>query len=150
MNNIGFFYLKIFLFLVVKFSIYWNRHVFAMPLNIQMKIWRDAGKDKITEHNPIVWHKITSRWWHFIEIRNKWKETATNIQAVIDKIILLLFIWLFGSVGVVCFILSGMSCLMFAVVVFRWRFVWARWGICSTSQSAFHVNIYRTVIGPSG
>ena len=30
MTNIGDFYLKIFNFLEVKFSIYWNRHVFVM------------------------------------------------------------------------------------------------------------------------
>ena len=33
MKNIRIFYLKIFLFLVVKFSIYLNRHVFVMYLN---------------------------------------------------------------------------------------------------------------------
>ena len=30
MKNIRFFYLKIFIFLVVKFSVYLNRHVFVM------------------------------------------------------------------------------------------------------------------------
>ena len=30
MKNIEFFYLKIFIFLVVKFSVYLNRHVFVM------------------------------------------------------------------------------------------------------------------------
>ena len=30
MKNIFFFYLKIFIFLVVKFSVYLNRHVFVM------------------------------------------------------------------------------------------------------------------------
>ena len=34
MTNIDFFYLKILLYLVVKFSIYLNRRVFVMPCDI--------------------------------------------------------------------------------------------------------------------
>ena len=36
MKNIRIFYLKIFIFLVVKFSVYLNRHAFVMDLQLYM------------------------------------------------------------------------------------------------------------------
>ena len=59
MKNIRFFYLKIFHFLVVKFSIYLNRHIFVMKLllaslvstNLKFEIQRiqNPADSKITK-----------------------------------------------------------------------------------------------------
>ena len=38
MKNIRIFYLKIFLFLIVKFSLYLNRRVFVMPVGVISKL----------------------------------------------------------------------------------------------------------------
>ena len=43
MKNIRFFYLKNCPFLVVKFSVYLNRHVFVMGYAEMMFIWRDSA-----------------------------------------------------------------------------------------------------------
>ena len=41
-KNIRIFYLKIFIFLVVKFSVYLNRHVFVMRAGRELDEDRDA------------------------------------------------------------------------------------------------------------
>ena len=47
MKNIRIFHLKIFIFLVVKFSVYLNRHVFVMPVNPSFTIekWSLRGSN---------------------------------------------------------------------------------------------------------
>ena len=57
MKNIRFLYLKKIIFLVVKFSVYLNRHVFVMGKNVSGQLSREGDihmySQKITLYNCI-------------------------------------------------------------------------------------------------
>ena len=55
MKNIGNFYLKIFSFLEVKFSIYLNRHVFVMSLVLQKQLDDEQCRHRATHYAASVW-----------------------------------------------------------------------------------------------
>ena len=71
MKNIRIFYLKIFIFFVIKFSVYLNRHVFVMWTGLVQPRWPRCTSAhtfaKLTTHSwaevkGLRWHNTVERW----------------------------------------------------------------------------------------
>ena len=82
MKNIIIFYLKIFLYLIVKFSIYLNRRVFAMDLNLRWAHKSEGTFSDVAPHLILQTLYRKCRITHSRRHRNDQTDYTERIQQV--------------------------------------------------------------------